>query len=110
MQLTHGDHDVVVTLQAVLGEGLEDASGGREGDLAAIAVEQARTNFSLESTNLGRDCRLRHHQLFSGARKATQTAYFQECSQLLKIHEVRTLPNAIFSILSAALRMLNEIR
>jgi len=86
MQLSHGDHDVVVALEAVLGERLKDASRGGKCDLAAVAVEESRTDFRLESTNLRRDRRLCHHQLFCGAREAAQTAYFQKCSQLLKVH------------------------
>src|SRR5580698_2877443 len=86
MQLTNRDHDVTVALQAMFGEWLKNFARCREGDFTAVAVEEARAHLIFQGANLRRDRRLSNHELFRGAGKASQTAYFQKGSQLLEIH------------------------
>jgi hypothetical protein len=86
MQFADGHHDVAVDLEAVFGKWLKETPGGGEGDLAAVTVEEARAGFIFESAYLRGNGRLGDAQLFGGAGKAFQSAYFQESSELFEIH------------------------
>jgi hypothetical protein len=75
-----------VDLQAVFGERFEKTPGGGEGDFSAVTVEEARSSFIFQRANLRGYSWLGNTQLFGGAGKAFQSAYFQEGSELLEIH------------------------
>ena len=90
MQFANGHHDVAVYLKAMLSKGLKEAPRSGEGNLAAVAVKEACAGFILEGTDLRRDSGLGDAQLFRCARKAFQSAYFQESSQLLEIHAINS--------------------
>jgi hypothetical protein len=80
LHLADGHEDVLVALEAVFGEGLEEAAGGGEGHLASGAVEELRSDPGLERADLRRDSGLGEGQLFSGAGEALVASDLEERS------------------------------
>jgi len=77
---------MAVAVEGVLGEGLEDAAGGGEGDLAAFAVEEALAYFAFEGLDLGGDGGLGDAQLLGGSGEALLVPDFKEGFELFEVH------------------------
>ena len=83
-----GDHEeeMAVAVEGVLGEGLEDAAGGGEGDFAAFAVEEALAYFAFEGLDLGGDGGLGDAQLLGSSGEALLVPDFKEGFELFEVH------------------------